>query len=74
MQAALVMGIGSAVTIAAAAAVERRSHWLTFLIAVACVALAVSAFLVGSWIGGVAGIVGYLIAMRRWVNRQEAPL
>ena len=65
-------GIGSVVVIAGAAVVERHSHWLTLVIAAACVALAVCAFEVGLWYVGVLGLLGYLVATRRWVDRQSA--
>jgi hypothetical protein len=71
VQTVEMVGIGSAVTIAVAAACERRSHWFTLLLAAACIGVAGCGFLIGFWVVGVAGFVGYLVAMRRWVERQE---
>lgn len=74
MSATIVVGIGSAAVAAVSAAAERRSHWFTFAAAIGSIVAAGCAFFASLWYLGVGGVVAYLVAMRRWVDRQEREL
>lgn len=63
-------GVAMAGIMLVAYARQPRSHWYTFVFALASVCAAAYAFLIGAWVFGLLELSWYLIAMRRWVNRQ----
>ena len=50
-------------------ALERKSRWYTFGMAVCCVAASVYAFLAGTWPFGILEFIWAIIAFARWYGR-----
>jgi len=71
MTGVAIVGFGSLAGAIASLVAARRNHWFVVAFAATCAVGATCAFLADLWVLGIAGILAYLVAMRRWIDMQE---